>query len=182
MKRATPETKKVRSDAVMKNLPEERQAEILDHTKTHKLSDTVEWLAKGGLTVSTCAVSNWRIWRVQKIMLDRRQERILNLLADYKKRYPKTTKQELNDMGEDFFNRLAIDQEDVKSWQMAQQVQLKRERQEQQQQLVDNAKKKVDLQVRKYEGEAKTGKKKDKKTKWTPKQKETEVKQILGIS
>ncbi len=174
-------TRKVRSDAVLKNLDEERQAEILAYTKKHGQMDTVAWLAKDGITISGPTLSNWRRWYLQKLEYDRREERILNKMLFYKERHPKATKKELADLGEDLFNRLAIDQEDLRAWTMTQQIQLKRERQEQQKQMVVIAGKKLNLAEKKSKQQAAKAAGPKSKRKLTQEEKEAVMKDIRTI-
>ena len=181
MSRKNDATRKVRSDAVLKNLEDERQAEILEYTRKHRLADTAKWLAQDGITISGPALSNWRAWYLQKLAYDQREERILNKVLYYKEGHPKATKKELDDLGEDLFNRLAIDQEDVRAWSMAQQIQLKRERQAQQKKMVVLASKKLDLAVQKSKDEAAKAAKDSARPKMTREEKEARMKEVLTI-
>jgi hypothetical protein len=55
-------TRKPRGDATLKTLPEERQAEIIEHMRAHKLADTQAWLAEQGLTTSVGSLSGFWSW------------------------------------------------------------------------------------------------------------------------
>ena len=52
-------SRKTRNDSVLGTLPDERQAEIADHCRSHSLTDTVAWLRSDGVRVGRTALSNW---------------------------------------------------------------------------------------------------------------------------
>ena len=174
--------KKAQGTSVLKNLPDDRQDAILEYYETHKGTDTVQWLAAGNIKTSTASLSTWRSWYLEKRILDRRERAIVRSLWDHKLLHPDTTKKELDEMGEFIFNALAIKQRDVKTWHITQQVQLKRERQVQQQILVDNATRRLELEERKYKDHKVKPTKRDRTAVPTPKEKKAAVRKILGIS
>ena len=55
-------TRKPRADASLKTLPEERQAEIIEYMRSHKLADTRAWLTEQGITASIGALSGFWSW------------------------------------------------------------------------------------------------------------------------
>ena len=58
-------TRKPRADASLKTLPEERQAEIIEYMRSHKLAETRAWLTEQGITASIGALSGfWSWWHV----------------------------------------------------------------------------------------------------------------------
>src|SRR5438552_9501288 len=58
-------TRKPRADASLKTLPEERQAEIIEYMRSHKLAETRAWLTEAGITASVGALSGfWSWWHV----------------------------------------------------------------------------------------------------------------------
>jgi len=165
--------KKVRSDAVLKRLPEDKQEAILEYWRTHPIKQTVKWLKEGNITTSTDALSQFRVWYLTRKKYEERETRILDRIQLYKERDPSLTNEILTKMGEFIFNEIAIDQEDVKTWSVAQQVQLKRESQ-----AMDR--KKLNLELRKYKDQKAKIKKINENTKWTPDEKQARIRQILG--
>jgi len=166
--------KKVRSDAVLKRLPQDKQDSIMEYWRTHTAKQTVQWLKEGGITSSIRALSLFRAWYLTRKKYDERETRILDRLRLYKERDPSLTNEVLTDMGEYLFNEIAIDQEDVKTWSVAQQVQLKRESQ-----TLDR--KKLALELRKYKSQTAKATDVVKDNDLTFEEKEAAMKQILGI-
>jgi hypothetical protein len=165
---------KVRSDAVLKRLPQDKQDSIMDYWRTHAAKKTVQWLKEGGITTSIRALSLFRAWYLTRQKYEERETRILDRIRRYKKRDPRLTNELLTEMGEHLFNEIAIDQEDVKTWSVAQQVQLKRESQ-----TVDR--KKLALELRKYKSQTAKATDVVKDNDLTFEEKEAAMKQILGI-
>ncbi len=54
--------KKPRADSVLKTLPPDRQAAIIEHLRTNKLADTVAWLLAEGIKTSVTAPSLFPSW------------------------------------------------------------------------------------------------------------------------
>jgi hypothetical protein len=182
MKSAIDVPRKANGTSVLKILPDKRQAAILEYYETHKGTDTVKWLADDGIATYAPSLSQWRIWYLERRLFDRRATSIASSLLDFRRLYPHITKEELDKMGELIFNALAIKQKDIKTWNLAQQIQLKRERQVQQQQLVDNATRMVELELRKYKDQQAKTAKKATKTGPSAKERKAAVRKILGIS
>ena len=61
--------RKPRADASLKTLPEERQREIIEYMRAHKLAETRAWLAEQDLTVSVGALSGFWSWYHVEIRL-----------------------------------------------------------------------------------------------------------------
>jgi hypothetical protein len=98
---------------------------------------------------------------------------------------PKITQEDLDRLGEFLFNALAINRKDIKIWNLAQQIRIKRQGQLLQKKAVENATRKMKLEWRKYKDEkAKTGKaaKASDETGMSPVEKKAAVRRILGIS
>jgi hypothetical protein len=164
-----------RSDSILRNLPEERQDEILGYCEAHTQKETLEWLATEDISISRAALSDWRGWYLARKAYKEREARIMAFMAAYKERDPSLTKRALAEMGEFLFNTLAIEREDVKTWSAAQQVQIKR----------DDCKlrgKKMRLELRRYKDQAARARDAVSNPTLTPKQREKRVKEILGIS
>jgi hypothetical protein len=146
----------------------------MEYWRTHTAKQTVQWLKEGGITSSIRALSLFRAWYLTRKKYDERETRILDRLRLYKERDPSLTNEVLTDMGEYLFNEIAIDQEDVKTWSVAQQVQLKRESQ-----TLDR--KKLALELRKYKSQTAKATDVVKDNDLTFEEKEAAMKQILGI-
>ena len=59
-------TRKPRADSSLKTLPDERQAEIIEYMRGHKLAETRAWLAEQGLETSVGSLSGfWSWWHVE---------------------------------------------------------------------------------------------------------------------
>jgi hypothetical protein len=166
--------KKVRSDAVLKRLPRDKHESILEYWRTHNAKQTVQWLKEGGITTSIRALSLFRAWYLTGKEYEAREARILDCVEQYKKRDPRLTKELLTAMGEHLFNEIAIDQQDVKTWSVAQQVQLKRESQA-------VGRKKLALELRKYRSQTAKATDVVNDNDLTFEEKEAAMKQILGI-
>jgi hypothetical protein len=55
---------KERADSALSRLPQERQAEILEHLSTHSFRQTQQWLlAEQGLRISTAALACFYAWQ-----------------------------------------------------------------------------------------------------------------------
>jgi hypothetical protein len=166
--------KKVRSDAVLKRLPEGKQESIMEYWRTHTSKQTVKWLEDGGITTSIRALSLFRAWHLTRKKYDEREMRILDRVQHYKDRDPSLTNELLTKIGEYLFNEIAIDQEDVKTWSVARQVQLKRESQ-------TTDRKKLGLELKKYKDLSEKAVKVVENNDLTFEEKEAAMKQILGI-
>jgi hypothetical protein len=160
--------KKVRSDAILKGLREDKQDSILEYWQTHSAKQPVQWLKDAGITTSIRALSLFRAWYLLRKKYEERETRILDKAECFKKRDPSLTNEFLTEMGEYMFNEIAIDQEDIKTWSVAQQVQLRRGS--------------LALQLQKYEDQIAQVKEKMNDTDLTPEEREQAVNQILGIS
>ena len=142
--------RKIHSHAVLKNLPAEHQDVILKYCEKHSYQETVKWLANNGIKSSETVLGHWRQWYLAKKAFEQREANILNRLENYRCRNPKVTNKDLDEMGEFLFNGMAIEQEDVKTWNLTQQIRLKREKQMMEKKMVGNATKKLGLELRKY--------------------------------
>jgi len=55
-------TRKPRGDATLKTLPEDRQREIIEHLRAHKIAQTQTWLAAQGVVTSVGSLSGFWSW------------------------------------------------------------------------------------------------------------------------
>lgn len=111
---------KVRADAKLKTLPEERQAEIAEFAAKHTLAETVIWLRSLGIEVSHTAVSRFLTWHRLKEQMDRNEVVVQEMLAKLSEEKPELTQEEMSALGQVFFLGLALEKQDPRGWHMAQ--------------------------------------------------------------
>ena len=119
--------RKPNSNAVLKTLPDERQATISEYARDHSIEQTVAWLAGDGIETSTGALSNFLSWYGLQRQLTRNASTVETLLAEARKANPTWTPSQIEQAGQSFFSALALEQQDVKTWFLTQQLGLKRE-------------------------------------------------------
>jgi hypothetical protein len=168
--------KKPYAHAVLKNLPEAKQQEIIDYangtetSQPHKMIETVEWLKAAGIETSYTGLVNFRQWfmRCQQMLAD--EANSLQTVQLCKERGWIKTREEEEEAALIIFNRLTLDREDIRGWVLVQGVSLRRDRQE--------------LEERKF----KLMQKREDKTKevvqdvkMTPEEKEERIRQIMGL-
>jgi hypothetical protein len=106
--------KKVRADAVLKNLPEERQAEIFESLQTKSLAAVRKELREDGLQAGTRALSEFRSWYALRASLKEAESDTENLLELIKADAPELPEARLASIGNALFNLQAIKQQDPK--------------------------------------------------------------------
>src|SRR5579864_1836384 len=97
---------KPRSDARLKNLPDERQAQIAEFARTHSLSQTVQWLAGQDLKTSLSAVSQFLRWYRVKQGMATNEATLREKLADVVRSDP--SHRRLTNLGHTLFSISAI--------------------------------------------------------------------------
>lgn len=120
---------KPRSDAALKNLSEDRQADIATYLETHSLAQTAEWLKDDGIKTSLRALSEFRSWYLLRTQLAENHSTVETLLAEFKKENPATSPEKVQAMGQAFFSAMAMQKQDIKPWFLAQQLELKKQAQ-----------------------------------------------------
>lgn len=120
---------KVSSLSKLKNLPAEKQRMIFERltVRTDDWPDTSltavrDWLATTGVKTSTAALSEFHSWFALKRQLEKNQTAVQTLLAEAEKEHPNWTPEELRELGQAFFQALALDQRDPKVWMMTQKL------------------------------------------------------------
>jgi len=73
---------KPRSDARLKNLPDQRQTQIAEFARTHSISQTVQWLAGQDIKTSLSAVSQFLRWHRIKQGMASNEAKLREELAD----------------------------------------------------------------------------------------------------
>jgi hypothetical protein len=120
-------SRKPRSDSRLKTLPPARQEQIADYASSHSLQDTRAWLSSDGLKTSVAALSEFLSWWSLKQQLSRNEQTVEQVLEQLKRTRPDLTEEELFSAGQSFFSALAIEQRDAKTWKRTQDLRLKRQ-------------------------------------------------------
>jgi hypothetical protein len=108
--------RKPNSNAKLKTLPEERQSAIAEYARSHSIDETMSWLRKDGLETSSGAVSLFLSWYRLQQRLAVNDSTVSSLLEDLKNNDPSLTNAQLEQAGQAFFSKLAIEQEDSLTW------------------------------------------------------------------
>lgn len=126
--------KKTRADAVLKNLPEPRQAEIYERltVKTPDWPNTsyaavLAWLKADGLETSSGALHSFYSAYTFRKQLGANASVVETLLADFKSANPTATPEQIQSTGQAFFSALALQQQDPQQWRWIQQSQLQQQ-------------------------------------------------------
>jgi hypothetical protein len=113
---------KTRSNAKLKTLPEDRQADISDYARDHSLAETVQWLAANGVETSTSALSLFLSWFNATQQLARNDAVTQEFLDKYEHPAPKISPDRLHQIGHSFFATMALEKQDPKIWYLTQQI------------------------------------------------------------
>jgi hypothetical protein len=109
-------SRKPRADAKLKTLPEERQAAIIEHMRSHKLAETLAWLRADGLVTSTGALSLfWDWWHLQQ-QFKADAETADSLISELKRDVPALSEEQLDELGQRTFSLLSIRRQDLKGF------------------------------------------------------------------
>lgn len=119
--------RKPRSDARLKTLPEDRQAEIASLLATKSLLEVRKELLKDGLSTSVGALSEFFSWWRVRESLRRRETRVAGLLENLKENATEAIPEDkLWEMGQSLFGAMAIAEEDGREWFRTQRLSLAR--------------------------------------------------------
>ncbi len=116
---------KPRSDARLKNLPDERQAQIAEFARTHSLAQTVQWLAGQHIQTSLSAVSQFLRWHRVKQGMDRNETILREKLANVVRE--DASHHRLDKLGQAFFSISAILDQDHLAWYRVQNLSLRKQ-------------------------------------------------------
>ena len=105
---------KPRSDARLKNLPDECQAQIAEFARTHSLAQTVQWLAGQDFKTSLSAVSQFLRWYRVKQGMTANEAKLREKLADVLRNDPSHLR--LDTLGRTLFSITAIMDQDPRAW------------------------------------------------------------------
>jgi hypothetical protein len=103
--------RKVRPDAVLKRLPEARQAEVADYAREHTLAQTSAWLKADGIVAGRQAISEFlSFWETQEAL--RKAEANANAFTEQLRTIsPELDEDKLEAAGSVLFQTLAIQQQ-----------------------------------------------------------------------
>ena len=114
--------KEPRCDSKLKNLPEERQSEIIARLASDGFVKTCAWLREDGIDTSTAALSAFRSWYRIKEQYRRKESIVLQVLELKKKEQPTITPEELFEHGQMIFSAISLEEEDAEQWVNVQQL------------------------------------------------------------
>lgn len=121
--------RKPRSDARLKTLPEDRQAEIASLLATKSIAEVRKELIKDGLNTSVGALSEFFSWWRLRESIRRRETRIQGILENVKLESAQTIPEDrLWELGQSLFGAMAIAEEDGKEWFRTQRLALARKK------------------------------------------------------
>lgn len=112
--------------ADLNSLPPSAQAELVDHLLGHSIPETIEWLAAKGIDTTGTALSLFHnSYSIRQTLI--RSAAIAQMLAEeVGRQVPALAPEQLRELGQVLFTRLAIDKKDVASWKITQELELKR--------------------------------------------------------
>lgn len=105
---STLSNRKPRSDAALKNLPDEVQSAMFEETK-RGLDATVDWLkATHGISSSRTAMHEWRKWYVWQQQFQDCESDAKQFMALMRDRHSDLSEEKIEQFGNDFFQLRAI--------------------------------------------------------------------------
>jgi hypothetical protein len=167
--------RKIHSNSVLKNLPAEKQAEIIGRLdEGYSYVETVKWLEGAEISVLTETLSEFHRWYLLRHKLNTCSEVSLEKAAECRKRGLVKTLEEERLLAQFFFNRMAREEKDPKMWAMVERVNLAKDK-------VDLDKEKLKLVTQKLRDKP-TDSKETEGTGMSAEEKETAIRQIYGMS
>jgi hypothetical protein len=108
--------KKTRSDSILGTLPEDRQAEIAEHARSHSLADTVAWLASYGIRISRSSLSDWLSAWVLRTQFRIAEQDTLQFMELLQRRQPNMPESEMQSWASEYFQMQAIKKDDPETF------------------------------------------------------------------
>jgi len=105
--------RKPNSNAVLKTLPDERQADIADYSREHSLAQTVAWLQADGIKTSSGPLSQFLSWYSLRQQFAQDEQTSQTLIEQLKKEIPGLTEEQLDELGQRTFSLLSIRRQDL---------------------------------------------------------------------
>jgi len=120
-------SRKPRSDAKLKTLPDDVQEQLWDYAQSHSLLDACRWLLQThGVRTSAAALSEWWSWYATRRQLQRNSSVVEALLDRLRGEEPQLSEDQLRRLGQQFFALLSIEQRDPRAWAAIQRLELSR--------------------------------------------------------
>jgi hypothetical protein len=116
------------SEGTLKGLPEEQQAAIADYALGHTSAETLDWLREQGIRVTGNALSMFLSQRQVRQQLAINAALLQILLEEVAKEDPTLTPGRIQELGQAFFSRMAIANQDSALWRLTQEIEFKRNR------------------------------------------------------
>jgi hypothetical protein len=167
---------KINPNAVLKNLPPEKQQEIMDYldgtgtSEPHSFEKTAEWLQASGIETSTSALKRFRPWFVIREAMEISEIASKEMVEECKKNGWIKTRKEEEAAGQIFFNRETVEQRNARLWALVQGISLRRDRLE-----LDKRKLKLTEELHAQTKEITNN------TQMTTEEKEERIRQIMGL-
>lgn len=106
-------TRKPRCDSVLKTLPEERQADIVEHLTKEGYTKTVKWLRADGIKTSRTALSDFHSWWQLHTRVRTWEQDALSMVELLKGKHPDMNEAELQGYANQYFQLKAIKEDDA---------------------------------------------------------------------
>jgi hypothetical protein len=169
--------RKIHSNSLLKNLPAEKQAEIIFHIDGlggNNYVETAAWLNKDNILATPQMVSDFHRWYVMVHEFWENAEFALEMTAVCMKNGWVKNAREERAAAQTFFNRCVVAKRDPKLWSMVERVNLVKDK-------VDLEEKKLKLAARKLKAKSAAGKEPD-GTRMSSEEKEAAIRRIYGMS
>lgn len=108
--------RKTRPDAVLKNLPPDRQAEIAEMAKKKSLRDACKQLAADGIQVSRTTLGKFLSWYSMTQQFESHEADATTFMEMVAANRPEVSQEQLFLYGQDFFSLLAMKAQNPKEW------------------------------------------------------------------
>jgi len=108
--------KKPRCDSVLKNLPPERQREVIDLLNEKGLKQTKQHLAQDGIKTSVGALSEFFSWWSLRQQFQLLEQDTVTMMELLRKQAPELSEEKVETYGNAFFQLEAIKQSDPKTF------------------------------------------------------------------
>jgi hypothetical protein len=166
-------TRKIHSNAVLLNLPAKTQTAIIAHIdEGNTYVETAKWLtAENKIKTTDTMVAKFYRFHLLRQRFKTSAELSLALAEECKERGWVKTIEEQRAAAQVFFNRMALDKQDLKLWSMVERVNIVKDK-------VELDRKKLELQTKKFR--EKSGAKVVLKPNLTPEERQRRIRQILG--
>ncbi len=112
---------------VLSRLTAKREQALMDYCQTHTLAEAVTWLAKGRVKITAGPLSTWLGAARLRAQLRRNEATVNTLMRELALSGSGWTPEQIEQAGQMFFSALALDQQDVKVWEAARGLALRRE-------------------------------------------------------